>query len=179
MLYKTHIVGGLALGYIMFNKLPILNLNVDMGQSKTLLIVTSGLILGSLFPDIDHKNSYISRKIKPLSNITSKIFRHREFTHSIIGTIFISYLMYFILGRFKIDSQYVNMFTIAFTIGLISHILLDIITISGVVLFYPIYKKRIRIGLFKSNNYSKMDYKEMIFVLILLIITFLSYSNFI
>lgn len=80
MLYKTHIAGGLALGYIAFSKVPMFN--VDMTQSKTLIIITSGLVVGSLFPDIDHKNSYLSRKIKPLSFITSKLFKHREFTHS-------------------------------------------------------------------------------------------------
>lgn len=177
VLYKTHIVGGIALGYILFNKVP--ELNVDMAQSKNLIIVTSGLILGSLFPDIDHKNSYLSRKIRPLSNITSKIFKHREFTHSIIGTAVFSYMMYFILSKMKIDAKYVNMFTISFTIGIISHILLDIITVAGVVLFYPLYKKRIRIALFKSNGYSKMDSKEMILMIILILLVFLSYIEII
>lgn len=101
MLYKTHIAGGLALGYILFNKVPMLN--VDITESKTLIIITSGLVLGSLFPDIDHKNSYLSRKLKPVSFITSKVFKHREFTHSIVGTISISYLMYFILSKTNME----------------------------------------------------------------------------
>ena len=146
ILYKTHIAGGLAFGYVLFSKIP--TLNVDIRESKSLIIITSGLILGSLFPDIDHRNSYLSRKIKPISFITSKLFKHREFTHSIAGTILVSYLIYIILGRTNIEIMYSSMFNKAFTIGIISHIILDMMTVSGVILFYPIYKKRVGIGIF-------------------------------
>ena len=70
MLYKTHIAGGLALGYILFSKVPMLK--VDITESKTLIIITSALVIGSLFPDIDHKNSYLSRKLKPVSYVDRK-----------------------------------------------------------------------------------------------------------
>lgn len=172
MLYKTHIAGGLALGYILFNKVPMLN--VDITESKTLIIITSGLVLGSLFPDIDHKNSYLSRKLKPVSFITSKVFKHREFTHSIVGTISISYLMYFILSKTNMEYMYKSMFSKAFTIGIISHIILDMMTISGVVLFYPLYKKRVGIRMFNHRN-SKVESKEIIIMIIFIIIALISY----
>ena len=171
MLYKTHIAGGLALGYILFSKVPMLN--VDITESKTLVIITSGLFLGSLFPDIDHKNSYLSRKLKPLSYVTSKIFKHREFTHSIVGTVLVSYLLYVILGKTNIDPIYSSMFNQAFTIGIISHIILDMLTISGVVLFYPIIKKRVGVQMFNSK--SKMESKEMFVMIIFIIIALVSY----
>lgn len=177
MLYKTHIAGGLALGYVLFNKVGILK--VDLTQSKSLIIVTSGLILGSLFPDIDHKNSYLSRKIKPISFITSKVFRHREFTHSIVGTISISYLLNLILSKTNIESVYSRMFISAFTTGIISHILLDMVTVSGVVLFYPLYKKRVRLGLFNPRKYSKMESRQMVIMIVFIIIAFISYFDFV
>lgn len=175
MLYKTHIAGGLALGYIGFSKIGMLN--VDITESKSLVIITTGLILGSLFPDIDHKNSYLSRKIKPLSFITSKIFRHREFTHSIVGTISVSYLLYLILAKTSMGPIYSTMFNSAFTIGVISHILLDMMTVSGVVLFYPIYKRRVRLGLLNTNNYSKIEAKEMLIMTVFIIIAFIAYTD--
>ena len=172
ILYKTHIAGGLALGYILFNKIPMLN--VDIRESKSLIIITSGLILGSLFPDIDHRNSYLSRKIKPISFITSKLFKHREFTHSIVGTITVSYLLYLILDRTNIETMYSSMFNEAFTIGIISHIILDMMTVSGVVLFYPIYKKRIGIGMFSTKSW-KIESKEKFIMTIFIILTLISY----
>lgn len=177
MLYKTHIAGGLALGYIMFNKIPMLE--ADIGQSKILIIITSGLILGSLFPDIDHKNSYLSRKIKPLSYITSRIFKHREFTHSIVGTISIYYLLYLILGKINIEYIYKDMFIRAFIIGVISHIFLDMMTISGVVLFYPLYKKRVRLGSFNMNKHSRVVGKGMLAMIVFIIIVLIAYVDLI
>lgn len=149
-------------------------LNVDITESKSLIIITSGLILGSLFPDIDHRNSYLSRKLKPISYITSKIFKHREFTHSIVGTISVSYLLYIILSKTNIDPIYSYMFIKAFTVGIISHIILDMLTVSGVVLFYPIYKRRIGIQMF-NNNRSKMESKEIMIMMTLIIIALISY----
>lgn len=175
MLYKTHIAGGLALGYILFSKVPMLR--VDITESKTLIIITSGLLLGSLFPDIDHKNSYLSRKIKPISSVTSKVFRHREFTHSIVGTLLFYYLLSMFLGRTSIDPMYSTMFIEAFTIGVISHILLDMLTVSGVVLFYPVYKKRIGIQMFNNNKW-KMETKEMMVMLVFIIIALITYFGF-
>lgn len=174
MLYKTHIAGGLALGYILFSKVPMLN--VDITESKTLIIITSGLVLGSLFPDIDHRNSYLSRKIKPISSITSKIFKHREFTHSIVGTLLFYYLLSSILGKTNIEAMYSTMFIEAFIIGVISHIVLDMLTVSGVVLFYPMYKKRIGIQMF-SNNKSKMESKEMMVMVSFIIIALITYFS--
>ena len=175
ILYKTHIAGGLALGYILFNKVPMLN--VDITESKTLIIITSGLVLGSLFPDIDHKNSYLSRKVKPISFITSKLFKHREFTHSIVGTISFSYLLHIILNKMNREIIYSSMFRNAFTIGFISHIILDMMTISGVVLFYPIYKKRIGIGMYNHKG-VKIEVKEIFIMTIFIVITLISYLGY-
>lgn len=177
MLYKTHIAGGLALGYIAFNNIAMLN--VDISDSKSLIIVTSGLMLGSLFPDIDHRNSYLSRKVKPISCITSKIFRHREFTHSIVGTILMSYLFYLLLGKFNINPIYANVFIKAFTIGIISHILLDMMTVSGVVLFYPLYKKKVRLWIFNTSNYYRIRAraKEIFIMVVFILVAFIAYTG--
>lgn len=176
MLYKTHIAGGLVLGYISFTRVPMLK--ADISQSKVLIIIISGLILGSLFPDIDHKNSYLSRKIRPLSYITSKIFKHREFTHSIAGVFSISYILYLILGKTNMEPIYLGIFNNAFTIGMISHIILDMMTVSGVALFYPLNRRRISFGLLHPRKYYKIESKQMIIMIAFIIIALISYVDF-
>lgn len=174
MLYKTHIAGGLALGYIAFNNINMLDVNIM--ESKSLLIVTSGLTLGSLFPDIDHKNSYLSRKIRPISFVTSKIFKHREFTHSIVGTISVAFLLNVILEKVGVEAITADIFLKAFTIGVVSHILLDMMTISGVVLLYPFYKKRIRIGKLRTGKYIKFGFKEILILVFLILLACAAYT---
>lgn len=160
MLYKTHMVGGLALGYLAFTKSNIFIGNI--AESKTLLIVTGGLLLGSLLPDIDHGNSFISKKLKPISKVTSKAFKHREFTHSILGSLLILIFFDFILKQITIDDIYRQVFIQSLGIGIISHIFLDMLTPAGVVLFYPLSKKRIKLFNFKKKAKGKYKLIEKI-----------------
>lgn len=174
MLYKTHVVGGLALGYVVFSNVSMLNVNLT--ESKSLLIAASGLAIGSLFPDIDHQNSFLSRKVKPLSWLTSKVLKHREFTHSIVGTISIYYLLKLILDKIAIDILLSDIFLKAFIIGMISHILLDMLTVAGVVLFYPLSKKRIGVGIFHKKLYIKVGFKELITLIFLIVMAYFAYK---
>lgn len=175
MKYRTHVAGGLALGYIAFNNIDFLNINTH--DEKVLLIATGGLILGSLFPDIDHKGSYLSKKIKPFSFITSKILKHREYTHSIVGWISMSLLMYIILNLTKIDPYIITIFTISFSIGILSHILLDMPTYSGVALLYPFYRGRIKTRhLYIKPSFTMLFWEWLIF-LGLTVVTYYSYKG--
>lgn len=163
MRYKTHLAGGLALGYVAFNNINLLN--VDLSDSKTFMIASAGLVLGSLFPDIDIATSYLSNKIKLVSFFTSKLFKHRGYTHSIVGAVSMSMLMYLILGSFDISHSSVRMFSTAFSIGIISHIMLDLMTYSGVELLYPFNSKRIKAGKFCLYNFHKWNFAEFILVI--------------
>ncbi len=129
------------------------------------MIASGGLIFGSLFPDIDKHNSYLSQKLKPLSMITSKVLKHREFTHSIVGTIILSLIMNIILNGFNLTSEVINILFLSFTIGIISHILLDMLTPAGVVLFYPIYRKKVKLISLKTSNNKFGLMEAMIMIL--------------
>lgn len=135
----THVAGGLALGYLAFNNIEMLNVNLN--DNKTLLLATTGLILGALIPDIDHHNSIISNKVKPIGYVVSKIFKHRGFTHSILGSIVITFLFNWILGFAGISNWINSVLSRAIYLGIASHILLDMLTPSGVSLLYPYNKK--------------------------------------
>lgn len=86
--------------------------------------IASGIVLcvGSLLPDIDHQNSLFGKYI-PLIN---RLFKHRGFTHSLIFVILCGLL------------------NIWLCIGVIVHILFDMLTRNGVEFFYP-YRMKIRI----------------------------------
>ena len=93
--------------------------------------------LGSLLCDIDMKGSYISKRFPIIYKLFGKRFKHRWFTHSLL---FIGVIAF--LGDMVIVSSDNNVvFTCIFSgilAGVISHIILDLITKEGVELFYPI-----------------------------------------
>ena len=150
---KTHIAGGIGLGYLAFNNINILNVNLS--DEKILLLATAGLTLGALLPDIDHPNSKISNKVKPLGFIVSKIFKHRGFTHSILGAIIMTIIFGWIFSIISISKSLNIVLLKSLTIGITSHILLDMMTPTGVCLLYP-YEKRYNIANFKMGSISEM-----------------------
>lgn len=93
-----------------------------------------GLVLGSLLPDIDHKQSYLGRRLPFLSAPIQKFFGHRGFTHSLLSLSF--------LGLATGLYWYVNpLFFGGLLLGYFSHLLADMATVSGIPLFFP-NKKR-------------------------------------
>jgi len=148
MQYKTHVAGGVALGYVLYNNVDALSHYVN--DSPTFMVATAGLVIGSLMPDIDIKTSYLSQKTKLVSFFTSKLFKHRGYTHSIVGVLTFSLLLFFIMEALGFSDGSTKLFTLSFMIGMISHVVLDMFTWSGVKLFYP-YDKRVNIGSYRSG----------------------------
>lgn len=93
-----------------------------------------GLVLGSLLPDIDHPQSYLGRRLTPLSVPIFKLFGHRGITHS--------FLSLSILGIILTESGYVNTYLSGgILLGYLSHLIADMFTPTGIPLFYPMKKK--------------------------------------
>lgn len=148
MRYKTHIAGGIGLGLLAINsvgKIPGI-IDVNVADEKSIMIVVGGLALGSLIPDIDHRNSYISNRLKITSGVLSRMFNHRGFTHSILGAFTITSVFVILMSSFaNISVETIKLFSLALLLGIFSHILLDMLTPSGVELLNPITSKRFRI----------------------------------
>lgn len=128
--YISHTVGGtlaVGAGLYLLNKYQI-----DLFNP---LYLTGGAVVGALLPDIDHPQSYLGRKIRFLSNILYSTIGHRTFTHSFLFT--------FILGI--IVSFFNYSLSTGLVIGILSHILLDMLTARGVSIFYPFNKKRYKL----------------------------------
>lgn len=119
---KTHASCGLLVG-----ALTIEYFQTDLFTSITVITLA---VISSLLPDICHAQSKIGRRFKLISFIVRKLFGHRTFTHSILFMAIITGLLYFI------QSPIYYLVTIIF--GLLSHVILDMLTPRGVKLFYPI-----------------------------------------
>lgn len=88
-------------------------------------VLAIGLILfASLLPDVDEKSSRFGRKVPVISYFT----KHRTFFHSIFFLVVCVILLWMVL-----DPVYVW----AFAAGYVGHLVLDAMTPSGVVPFWP------------------------------------------
>jgi inner membrane protein len=101
-----------------------------------------GVVLGSLLPDIDHPQAYLGRRIRVLSVPINTLFGHRGITHSFlfIGLLGIATAVWW--------AKYPLFFGGLF-IGILSHLLGDMFTITGIPLFYPNKK---RYGFIKKKS---------------------------
>ncbi len=133
MNYKAHFTAGVITGV----GVSIAAYHFQYHLSPILITVPA--IIGSVLPDIDHPKSYLGRRFPLISKIVNRAFGHRTFTHSLLFCVLVSVAL----------MQTNTSVGIGTFFGILSHILLDILTpfSKGVSLFYPIKKK---IGIFRS-----------------------------
>lgn len=122
---KTHASCGLLIGLCMTTYYK-----QDIFTSTTIITLA---VIASIFPDICHTKSKIGNKIPIISFFVKLLFGHRTFTHSLLFVGLISG------GLIFIDAPIHYMLAIIF--GVLSHILLDMLTHRGVQLWYPISKQ--------------------------------------
>jgi inner membrane protein len=123
MTVKSHVTTSI----VVFNTILYFSVaNLSLDQFYATLII--GLIIGSMFPDIDEPNSYLGSKFKLISLPTNWIIGHRTLTHNLL--FYIVPLVYIIYGN-SIDTYY-ELFLVGFLSGAILHILEDALTNSGV-----------------------------------------------
>jgi len=140
MNYKTHINGGILVG-----------LYVNLQMTKTPIIssavLLSGAIVGSILPDIDHKNSYIGQKAKTISKAINKFAGHRKLLHAPL-----MYLLLYSVSLGIITDKLLVTSLKGLFLGVLSHLFLDSFTIGGLPWFYPLSKKKFSLGNVKTNS---------------------------
>ena len=140
---KTHLIGGAltaSIGTLAFSSDSSLMLLPAMAMGS----------LGGLFPDIDHKSSKISQKMKPVSALVRLFFSHRGFFHTPI-----LYLGLWLIWKFiPIPSLY-SFFGNCFFAGTLSHLVLDLLNTRGIPAFFPISTKHVRLGQIQTGSYSE------------------------
>jgi membrane-bound metal-dependent hydrolase YbcI (DUF457 family) len=91
-----------------------------------------GLVLGNIFPDFDN----IAVAVATVAKLPTEGL-HRTFTHSLF-TVLVLGALFWGIGRIKNESRWGN-FGLGFGIGILMHILLDLlIWFNGVEILWPI-----------------------------------------
>ena len=140
MNYKTHINGGILVGLyvgLQMTNIPIVTSGVLLG----------GVLVGSVFPDIDHKNSYIGHKAKTVSKAINKFSGHRKLFHAPL-----MYLLLYSISIGMITHKLLIVGVKGLFLGVLSHLLLDSFTVGGLPWFYPFSKKKFTLGKIKTNS---------------------------
>lgn len=140
MNYKTHLNGGALVGLYISSQIPkshILSIGIFLG----------GTIIGSILPDIDHKNSYIGKKTKGVSKAINKFAGHRKLFHAPLA-----YLLLYSMSMGAITQKSLLVWVTGLFCGVMSHLILDSFTIGGLPWFYPLTKKRFSLSKIKTNS---------------------------
>lgn len=114
-------------------------------------IILAGL--GGLLPDIDCSSSLLGQKVGFISNL----FEHRSFTHSLL---------------FALICLPVNIWL---SLGVVSHIFLDMMTPGGVRLFFP-FRNKTRFPLARFNRTNSL-FEKLIQLFLVGITVVLSFIN--
>lgn len=177
MMAATHRLGGLAAGMAIA---AVLHTSpADTG------VIIAGAVLGSLVPDIDNRQSCISRKwkiaslavsagqavIRGLSNLLPRkqkkyvrsLIGHRGLTHSLAAAVLIP-LVVVAGGEFLKNSITGIYAAYGMSAGILSHLLFDIFA-GGVPLLMPFSVKRVCFARIKTGGLI-----EWIFRIILIIV---------
>lgn len=166
MLGRSHITTGVCVGLLASSFEPNLQQIEPLTQGLFLIAVA----IGSLLPDIDHPQSIISRQIPIIGGIIGRLVSHRGFFHSILGTVIVFSLLWVvrldIASLFNATSETINLMWFGALIGYINHIVGDMITISGVKVFYPL-RFNIGVPLIRTNSIG-----ENLIVVIFMAFTF-------
>lgn len=173
MRYKTHVAGGLLAGVSSLNLIADkLNISSDITSYEGMVFIT-GAVIGSLFPDIDHRGSYLGRKAKITSTITNALFGHRGITHSPIAMGAFVFFLYLLSKLFIVTSPFIKLWFIGFFLGILSHIFLDMLTKGGVPLLLPFTKKRISLTKMKTGSMGE----KLVMIIMVIVCVYLSLNN--
>lgn len=140
MTYKTHINGGLLVGLLITSQ-------INNRLIIPTAVIIGGSVIGSLLPDIDHTKSYIGKRIKPVSKVVNKLAGHRKLFHAPLIYLF----LYAICIGYDFD-KITLLFIQGIFSGILSHLILDSLTIGGLPWFYPFSKKKFSFAKIKTNS---------------------------
>jgi len=126
MRWNSHLVFGLLFGLMWISFFGVSNKYLFMGF----------VLFASLLPDVDHPESKIGKKIKPISWLISKVFGHRGVFHSIFPAIGIYLLFIYVFG-WRIAG-------VGLCVGFMSHLISDAFTLEGINFLHPVSKARMQ-----------------------------------
>lgn len=152
MNYQAHRIGGVCAATVVSTFLYQDSLGSPSTYVAIGLSVLGGAV-GGVLPDIDHPTSKVGKKVPPISILINNLFGHRGFTHTILATLLVSY-SFFLLAGIIPDSfrGFYFPFVIGLSVGYASHLLLDMLTISGIPLLFPLSNQTFRLAKLRSGS---------------------------
>lgn len=118
MLFYGHVL----LGLLVF----LVSRNYFHGGNEIIFFLL--VMLGSLLPDIDEKDSKINQWFGIVGKVVARIFSHRGFLHSIFFFLILGLLMAYFFNRY---------YAYALMLGYLAHLIGDAISLQGVKIFHP------------------------------------------
>jgi len=140
--------------------------NVNLFSSISFIVVAA---IASLLPDIDHTKSTIGKVVYPFARWFNRKYGHRTLTHSLLALAIVGLIATTIEAQLWENRTY----SLIIVLGYLSHIIGDMITVSGVQFFYPFAKNPVvvpgnRAYRFKTGD-KVAEIKVFGFVLVLFI----------
>lgn len=174
MMGKTHKLGGVCTGLITSSIFIQQPYTVEKLLICGTIILTS--TIGAMWPDIDQKNSTIGKKHKVTSTIISTFCNHRGITHAPLLYFFVFSILFLLTNMIQnvIVKTYVISGLFGLIMGIISHLILDMITHDGIPICYPFTKDSIIHGPFKS----KTDNGKVSCIILIITMIILTYQIF-
>ncbi|MCK8823812.1 metal-dependent hydrolase [Fuchsiella alkaliacetigena] len=174
MSYRTHSTFGILFALIIIlisnnlNRLLHSDFLFVLNRAEPLTLYLAVLI-GALLPDIDHANSKITSKLKPLNWIT-RLFgiKHRGITHSLIGLA----LFYMLINKILALGWINQIWYYGLLLGYISHLLADMLNPTGIPLFFPNSRRfsfgvKITTGSWQENIFFSLITLALVIVLMI------------
>lgn len=89
-------------------------------------------VAGSLLPDIDHPQSWVGRRTRPVSTAIASALGHRGITHSVVAVVGLALLL--------LHAGYRRAWVSALIVGYLSHLAADMLTPQGLRLAWPLQR---------------------------------------
>jgi inner membrane protein len=122
----THVLIGVGSGVLLADHLHI----TDM---QTTLLICACAFVGALLPDLDHGNATLRQKLGIIGDVALFWLKHRGPTHSLLMLILVA-----VLGL-----HFHPIYGLAVAVGYGSHIMGDMMTRAGIVLFWPMWDGKV------------------------------------
>lgn len=156
MRHNTHMLFSFFMLLGIYELFPVLN------RYDPFIYALVLALFGSIFPDIDHPRSLISRGYWSILSVAiQKTTRHRGWTHSLFGAGVFTGFILLILWYLKANP----FLSFGFFLGYISHLISDSLNPTGVNWFWP-KRRRYGIGIIRTGSVE-----ERIFSLIIVFIS--------
>ncbi len=173
MTSANHIAGGIAITGI---SLSFWDINIFSNPWYL-----GATVFASLLPDIDHTKSIIGKMFYPIARYIDRKFGHRTITHSL--TFYIPVLMIVSFFELNFLNPYLAktgiVYTLIFGFGMFSHFILDMVTKTGIPLFYPFMRNPCVIPANQNMRIKSGDIKaETMGLAFFILVTFSSYDLF-